>query len=251
MRTALKSYELPTEYFVYENRNPAGNHCGDCVVRCLSCALDISWDEALTLLYLKAKTMAYPADSIQVIASVMREFGFLDVTVKPKKGQKRPTMAYLAKLHPDKIVVGQCSKHIMCARDGKVRDIWNSSERALYRYWLRETDPVEGDTPLKRLRAATDRYGLRLDTDNPEEYILSFPTHFGEYSILINPDHIVERLQQELNVTDKDALAYELYSECNSEKRSLTEALCEVTVAFWKLRECIRILSPETGGKQI
>lgn len=60
----------------YFNPNPVGNITRDCVIRAVSAALDISWDDAFDLVAERAKQMGETMDENAVYGSILRQCGF-------------------------------------------------------------------------------------------------------------------------------------------------------------------------------
>ena len=133
----LKDIYKPTKYFEPYQPNPTGKTCGDCSIRCIAVAMDKTWEEAFDLLSAKAREMYYEMSEPAVVSEVLKENGFTEMKVSVVKGKKRPTMVELIKANHGRTIVGQVAHHWSASRDGKVRDLWNSSERPLYKYWVK------------------------------------------------------------------------------------------------------------------
>lgn len=133
----IKDYTKTTKFYQFYQPNPTGKICGDCSIRCIAVALNITWLEAFDLLSAKARETFDEMSRPPVVTAVLKDNGFTEMTVSVKKGKKRPTMVELIKANPGRTIVGQVAHHWSASRDGKVRDIWNSSERALYKYWIK------------------------------------------------------------------------------------------------------------------
>ena len=142
-----------TSTYEYFNANPSGKQVNDCAIRCLALALNKSWDDAFDILAKKSKDKKLPMDDLDSIKEVLEENGYKRISIKVIKGVKRPTMNGLIPHYQDCIIIGQCSQHIMAAFDGKVRDIWNTSKKPLYAYWIKEIDYEEyrKNTPFTEL----------------------------------------------------------------------------------------------------
>lgn len=65
----------------YYNPNPAGRMVGDCSVRAVSAALDVSWDEAFDMVADMAKEMCDMPSSDAVWGAVLRQHGFVRSTI--------------------------------------------------------------------------------------------------------------------------------------------------------------------------
>ena len=68
--------------YVEFNPNPTGRRVGDCAVRAIAAALDISWEEAFALLAVNAYQMGDVISADSVWGSVLRQHGFYP-TVTP------------------------------------------------------------------------------------------------------------------------------------------------------------------------
>ena len=134
----IKDIYKTTKFFQFTNVNPTGKEVGDCSIRCIAVALDKKWEEAFDLLAAKARESYCCMDEVEAVSGVLKDSGFTEMKVGVKKGKKRPTLTDLIKEYPNHIIVGQIAHHFATAKDGKVRDLWNSSERSLYKYWIKE-----------------------------------------------------------------------------------------------------------------
>lgn len=238
--------EKKNPHYENVNLNPKGNKCGDCTIRCMAAALDITWDDAYDMLAFKGKAKSLPMDDINLFREILAEHGFMEVTVKPKKGEKRPNLRWIASLHQDSIVVGQCSHHVMCAKDGRVMDIWDSSERALYRYWIRQTDAGVGENADydETVKTACGQVGVGVDVYDKKYYTVSVDTKdFGKYEYKIGKGaSAVPNLEMLLESIDRDEEAIEAYKHFNDNGLSLAETIYETDTVFWKLKQLLKLL---------
>ena len=126
------------KYYKYFQPNPdSAKEKDDCVIRALCIATGKTWLQVFDELVPIARRTFDVIESIDVVVTYLEKQHFTVCKVSVKKGQKRPTMQKLIRDYPNKIIVGQCANHVMCAKDGKVMDIWDSSDRPLYRYWIK------------------------------------------------------------------------------------------------------------------
>ena len=133
----IEDYTKTTKFYQFFNANPTGKEIGDCSIRAVAVALNKSWLESFDLLATKAREMYYEMSEPEVMAEVLKDNGFEQKKVSVKRGTKRPTLSKLIKENHGRIIVGQIANHFAATRDGKVRDLWNSSERSLYKYWVK------------------------------------------------------------------------------------------------------------------
>lgn len=111
---------------------------GDCVIRAVCAALDIDWLDAFDILTEHAReTYTLPNDP-DVVARVLAKYGFVKVSVKREKGKKAPTPNALAEQFPDKVFVCRLSHHMVCVRGGKYWDTWQSGDKTIYNYYVKE-----------------------------------------------------------------------------------------------------------------
>ena len=137
VRKMITDYKKNTKYFQFTNPHPKGKEIGDCHVRSIAIALGITWIEAYDMLCKKGREILSVIDTVETVSGVLKEHGFREMKLAVKKGKKRKTLIDLIKENPDSVIVGQIAHHWATARDNKVRDTWNSSEKPLYKYWIK------------------------------------------------------------------------------------------------------------------
>lgn len=135
--------------FLYENPNPTVKykkngapykwHKPDCVIRAFSIATEKSWTEAYDILCeIGRKTFDVP-NSRDVLDIALQNEGFKKMTFgRLKAGEKRPTVAELAKMTIGKVCVFNIANHEVCAKDGCYFDVWDCGEWTVYNYWEKE-----------------------------------------------------------------------------------------------------------------
>ena len=118
---------------------------GDCTIRALSKALNISWLEAfdLTIPICRREQLPnifYAPNKIR--NEFLAELGFRYVGVSNKKGSKRPTVASFARTHKVGTYIVSLANHVVCVKDGIYYDTWDSGGKSLYGYWEKvDTQP--------------------------------------------------------------------------------------------------------------
>lgn len=128
----LSDMKYCRNYYYYQ---PNDHKCGDCSIRAVAGALDVKWEEALRILCDEAfKTRETPC-AVDNIISALKPYGFKWVAIKPKKGEKRPTVTDFARDHADgSRYILRVSGHVVCAHDGNYYDIWDCGKKCLYGY---------------------------------------------------------------------------------------------------------------------
>ena len=122
----------------FEYFQPNDHICGDCGIRAVAKALDCTWEESLTKLYNEAIKIKDAPEARETIDGVLKASGFKWVPTNPKRGEKRKTVSNFAKENNDGTYVLNVASHIVTAKNGKYYDIWDSGDKSLYGYWVKE-----------------------------------------------------------------------------------------------------------------
>lgn len=118
----------------FEYYQPNDHVCGDCAIRAVSKAIGSTWRDALSKMYHAALEIQDTPTSRDVIGHVLKEYGFEWVPIKPKRGEKRPTVAVFAAENNGAYVL-DIAGHVVCASNGKYYDIWDCGNKSMYGYW--------------------------------------------------------------------------------------------------------------------
>lgn len=120
----------------YYQPNPAGRSVGDCSVRAVSAALDVSWDEAFDLLAHNAREMCDMPSADAVIGSVLRQHGFVR-SIIPSSCPDCYTIGEFAEDFPRGVYVLGTGQHVATIIDGVILDSWDSSNEIPMFMWRR------------------------------------------------------------------------------------------------------------------
>ena len=123
--------------FVEYNPNPVGRRVGDCSVRAVAKALDISWEKAYALIVANGFQMGDMPSSDGVWGSVLRQHGFSRKAL-PDTCPECYTAEEFASDHPKGIYVLGFGGHVCTVKDGNIYDTWNSSDEIPQYYWYKE-----------------------------------------------------------------------------------------------------------------
>lgn len=122
------------------NPNPVrSDPVGDCTVRALAKALNISWEEAHVLLDYNSYMMGDISNSNVVLGSVLRQHGF-HRDVIPNSCPDCYTTNDFAMDHPAGTYVLGFGTHVATVVDGNLYDTWNSLNEIPIYYWYRKDD---------------------------------------------------------------------------------------------------------------
>lgn len=123
--------------YVFFNNNPLGRKTvGDCSVRAVSKALDISWDEAHDLLAYMSKKMGTIMNDNDVISAVLRMHGFYKENL-PWTCRDCYTIRDFARDNPIGTYVVGTGSHVVCVKDGNYFDSWPSGDESVLYFWMR------------------------------------------------------------------------------------------------------------------
>lgn len=126
--------------FVYyqPNAKDIKDKYGDCTIRALSKALNVSWLEAfdLTIPICREGQVTNVFDApVEIRNEFLEKLGFAYNKVSNSKGTKRPTVASFAKAHPTGTFIVNVAHHEVAVVDGKYYDTWDSGSCSLYGYY--------------------------------------------------------------------------------------------------------------------
>ena len=111
---------------------------GDCTIRALSKALNVTWLEAFDLTvplcreYQVSSVFGAPSS---IERNIINRLGFAYVGISNRKGSKRPTVDSFAKDHPSGRYILNVANHEVACVDGKYYDTWDCGEKSLYGYY--------------------------------------------------------------------------------------------------------------------
>ena len=127
--------------YVYYNPNPVQTDrmVGDCSVRAVAKALDISWEEAFARLSVNAFLMGDIAGSDLVTGSVLRQEGFSREII-PNTCPDCYTVEYFCLDHPEGTYVIKSNEHMATVIDGTLYDSFDSSKKIPIYVWVKRKD---------------------------------------------------------------------------------------------------------------
>jgi hypothetical protein len=121
--------------YSYFNPNPLGSRVGDCVVRAVSKALNVTWEGAYIGLAIQGYIMGDLLSSNAVWGTYLKNNGFIRDVVSADCPDCY-TVADFAEEHNSGVYVLGTGSHAICVEDGVVFDSWDSSsERPIYFYY--------------------------------------------------------------------------------------------------------------------
>ena len=119
-------------YRYYQPNPVRTDPVGDCTVRALSKALDISWEKAHVMLDYASYMMGDISNSNTVLAAVLRQNGFY-LGQMPDGCHDCLTVEEFTQVFPHGTYVIGTGSHVVCIQDGIAFDSWDSrGENVLY-----------------------------------------------------------------------------------------------------------------------
>lgn len=122
--------------YTYYNPNPVGKNVGDCAVRAVSKALDVSWETAYTLLTANGFTLSDMPSADSVINATLRQKGFKKAVIQ-NTCPDCYTAGDFARDNPYGVFVLKLNDHVVSVVNGKIFDSWNSSMEVPSYYWYK------------------------------------------------------------------------------------------------------------------
>lgn len=119
------------------NTNPTGRHVGDCTVRALCKALDLSWEQAYAMLAMQGYIMGDMPSSNAVFGAILKANGFVRETI-PNECPDCYTLEDFANDHPEGTFVVGMSGHVATVLDGTIYDAWHSENEIPIYVWRKE-----------------------------------------------------------------------------------------------------------------
>lgn len=123
--------------FVFYNPNPVGRRVGDCAVRAVAKALNLSWEDAYAKIVSNGYRMGDMPSSDSVWGAVLRMNGFYRKAI-PSTCPDCYTAEDFAYEHPEGIYVLGFGGHVATIVDGVLYDSWDSSNEIPQFYWHKE-----------------------------------------------------------------------------------------------------------------
>lgn len=119
--------------------NPTGRTVGDCSVRAVSKALNISWEDAYIKMCKAGLLMGDMPSSDSVWGSVLRQNGFYRKAL-PNRCPDCYTVKDFCYDHPFGTYVLGFGGHVATVQDGNLYDSWNSLMEIPIYMWFKKED---------------------------------------------------------------------------------------------------------------
>ena len=123
--------------FVEYNPNPCGRSVGDCAIRAIARALNVTWESAYRMVTRAGLDMCDMPSSDSVWGAVLRQNGFYRKAI-PNSYPVFYTAKDFCKDHEYGTYVLGFGGHVATVVNGNLYDSWDSSNEVPQFYWYRE-----------------------------------------------------------------------------------------------------------------
>ena len=123
--------------WVKTNPNPKGKNVGDCTVRAISLATNQGWEKVYLDLCIQGYTMADMPSSNDVWGKYLMDKGWVY-----RRLQDTCPFCYtindFCNDHPDGTFIVATGTHVVCVKDGRYLDTWDSGDKVPLFYFSKE-----------------------------------------------------------------------------------------------------------------
>lgn len=129
-----------TRSFHFYNANPKGRTGGDCVVRALCTAMNQPWDVTVRELTELGIKLGYVLNDRNTYEKYLASKGWVKYK-QPRKGDNtKYTGKEFTRIIDKKVnyIARIGGHHIVAIINGRVNDIWNSTDGCIGNYWIKE-----------------------------------------------------------------------------------------------------------------
>ncbi len=127
-----------TTTFEFYNANPKGKRTTDCVTRAVSAALGQSYEQTTReLLDMWSKT-GYEMTDVKCFGKYLELKGWKKQNQPRKSDNTKYTGKDFAKIFNGVCVANIGGHHTVCIKNGKLLDIWDSTNGCIGNYWVKE-----------------------------------------------------------------------------------------------------------------
>ena len=120
--------------YIFTNPNPYKTLIGDCAVRAIAVALNMSWDEAYQALTEYGFRLKNLPNADSVWGALLKEYGFARKTI-PDTCPNCYTVREFCHDHPSGTYVVGTGSHVIAVIDGDYYDTWDSGDEVPIVYW--------------------------------------------------------------------------------------------------------------------
>lgn len=128
-----------TEWYEYTNVNPRNRICGDCVIRAIALVTGQSWETTVREMTEMGIKKGLVLNDKDLYPEYLKSKGFIECK-EPRDccNRKLSVKEFAIQEQVDyDFIANVGSHHVAAFKNGKVRDIWNSSNETMHKYWVK------------------------------------------------------------------------------------------------------------------
>lgn len=125
--------------YIYFNPNPIKLSVGDCTIRAISGALNVSWKQAYIYLVIQGFLMFDMPSANRVWGEFLRKRGFKRYQI-PDTCPDCYTIKDFCMDNPKGIYILGTGEHVVCVKDGAYLDSWDSGNEIPIYYFKKEAE---------------------------------------------------------------------------------------------------------------
>ena len=127
-----------TKTFTFYNANPKGKFTCDCVLRAICTALDESYNQILKEMIDMSIDTGYEYTDSKCIEKYLESKGWIKNKQPRKSNNKKYTGEEFCRSFKETCIANIGGNHIVCIKNGKVHDTWNSTGGCIGNYWTKK-----------------------------------------------------------------------------------------------------------------
>lgn len=116
--------------FKYLNVEPNEEKLQDCVIRAISLALGVRYDDIVNHLAHNADSNSCNSINVCCYTKLIESIGYYTREVE------NMSVGDIADMHPNKVLLIRIEGHLTCAIDGCIYDLWDCRDKEATCYWI-------------------------------------------------------------------------------------------------------------------
>lgn len=126
-----------TNSFKYYNANTKGKHTTDCAIRAISIALGQDYKETIKEMIDLWLETGYEYSDPKCIGKYLERKGWVKNKQPKKSDNKKYTGKEFVRIFKGICIANIGGHHMVCIKNGKVLDIWDSTDGCIGNYWTK------------------------------------------------------------------------------------------------------------------
>lgn len=118
------------------NANPKNKRTCDCVIRALTIATGMRYEEVYKELFDISLKTGYMLNEKRVEDKFMEAHGFIKMKQPRKSNGSKYTINEIRLLCTERVIVIRCAHHLTCVKDSVLIDTWNCGYKTINNYYI-------------------------------------------------------------------------------------------------------------------